>query len=272
MTFGAGIWEDAYKPMILDVCDKKIALIGLTHCEFGTLTDRWTQRDKYGAAWINHVDVDSIIVETRKKVDFLFVFAHAGVEHIEQPLPEWRDRYRSFIDLGCDAVIASHPHIVQGWEIYNGHPIVYSLGNFYFYKNTSTTKRWCESIVASIEIGRSTNVELKVTPLKFEKNHILLNDNDDFSQYIGHVNNVLRDEENYMSYINNSADFHMENFYTMFRRGGLARCQTKKKIIRCLLEDITHKFEYSPEWTYNNIQCESHRCFFLRGYRNNNGL
>jgi poly-gamma-glutamate synthesis protein (capsule biosynthesis protein) len=34
------------------------------------------------------------------------------------------------IDAGADAVVGGHPHIVQGAELYRGHPIVYSLGNF----------------------------------------------------------------------------------------------------------------------------------------------
>ena len=38
--------------------------------------------------------------------------------------------------VGADAVIGAHPHILQGMEFYNGVPIIYSLGNFWF--NTKT--------------------------------------------------------------------------------------------------------------------------------------
>lgn len=34
------------------------------------------------------------------------------------------------VDLGADLVLGHHPHILQGIEIYQGVPIVYSLGNF----------------------------------------------------------------------------------------------------------------------------------------------
>ena len=36
--------------------------------------------------------------------------------------------YRHFIDIGAAAVIAMHTHCPQGYEIYNGAPIVYSKG------------------------------------------------------------------------------------------------------------------------------------------------
>ena len=37
------------------------------------------------------------------------------------------------IDAGAALVVASHPHVTQGAEIYKGKPIIYSLGNFVFY-------------------------------------------------------------------------------------------------------------------------------------------
>ena len=36
------------------------------------------------------------------------------------------------IDAGADMVVGGHPHVTQGAEIYQGKPIVYSLGNFLF--------------------------------------------------------------------------------------------------------------------------------------------
>ena len=38
----------------------------------------------------------------------------------------------AMIDAGADAVIGAHPHILQGIEYYEGKPILYSLGNFWF--------------------------------------------------------------------------------------------------------------------------------------------
>ena len=37
-----------------------------------------------------------------------------------------------YIDAGADLVVGSHPHVLQGIELYHGKWILYSLGNFVF--------------------------------------------------------------------------------------------------------------------------------------------
>lgn len=44
---------------------------------------------------------------------------------------------------GADVVVGSHPHVVQGWEVYQGRYIVYSLGNFCFGGNTNPDDKDC---------------------------------------------------------------------------------------------------------------------------------
>lgn len=36
------------------------------------------------------------------------------------------------IDWGADLLVGTHPHVLQGMELYNGKMICYSLGNFCF--------------------------------------------------------------------------------------------------------------------------------------------
>lgn len=130
-SFGAGIsWEEAYRPVIEKVNNTTIGLLAFCDAEFGAMTDRLSQTSGY--AYINHHCVNEIIVQTKAKVDIFIVCAHAGIEFINEPLPEWKDRYRQFIELGADVVIGHHPHVPQGWELFNGKPIFYSLGNFFF--------------------------------------------------------------------------------------------------------------------------------------------
>ena len=35
-------------------------------------------------------------------------------------------------EAGCDMVIGSHPHVLQRFELWQGTPVCYSLGNFCF--------------------------------------------------------------------------------------------------------------------------------------------
>jgi poly-gamma-glutamate capsule biosynthesis protein CapA/YwtB (metallophosphatase superfamily) len=48
------------------------------------------------------------------------------------PLEGDRELRRFAIDEGADVIICHHPHILQGFEVYNGKLIAHSLGNFLF--------------------------------------------------------------------------------------------------------------------------------------------
>ena len=45
---------------------------------------------------------------------------------------------RACIDSGADIVWGNHPHVLQGGELYNGKPILYSMGNLISSKEGST--------------------------------------------------------------------------------------------------------------------------------------
>lgn len=57
---------------------------------------------------------------------------HWGYEHTDVPAPFERQLAHRLIDAGTDLIIGHHPHVPQGWEVYNGKFIYYSLGNFNF--------------------------------------------------------------------------------------------------------------------------------------------
>ena len=68
----------------------------------------------------------------RKKADVVIVFPHWGQEYTARPNADQVRVAHALIDAGADMLIATHPHWVQGAEIYKGHLIAYSLGNFVF--------------------------------------------------------------------------------------------------------------------------------------------
>ena len=76
--------------------------------------------------------IESTIKKEKPNADFLFVFIHWGVETKRNPEPFQREWAKKMIDSGADGVIGSHPHVLQGFEYYEGKPIAYSLGNFLF--------------------------------------------------------------------------------------------------------------------------------------------
>ena len=69
----------------------------------------------------------------------------------------------ALIDAGADAVIGAHPHILQGIEYYEGKPIIYSLGNFWFDDYDIDT------LVAELHIkGKKTDKDASLKKAKVE--------------------------------------------------------------------------------------------------------
>lgn len=154
-TVGAGEdFKKAYQPIIKEINGLKICFINGAEAQFGVL-DHSNLDQSSGYAWINHPIIDQLILEYKNKVDKIIICAHAGLENYPIPLVQWKKRYRDLCDLGADCIVASHPHVPQGYEIYNNKPIFYSLGNFYFDTESFTnTLDHSFSIILEITIDK----------------------------------------------------------------------------------------------------------------------
>ncbi len=125
---GAGRNElAAHQPVILDAGSLRVGILGYywnrrcaATCDLpGSATDE--------TAWLA-ADIKSL----RRRVDRIVTVFHWGVPYVREPHPDDQVKARLAVDLGADLVIGHHPHIIQPFEIYNGRPIFYSVGNFAF--------------------------------------------------------------------------------------------------------------------------------------------
>lgn len=73
----------------------------------------------------------------------VIVFTHWGNEKETVPDSTQVELGHAAIDAGADLVVGSHPHVIQGYEKYNGRYIVYSLGNFCFGGNKNPSDKDC---------------------------------------------------------------------------------------------------------------------------------
>ena len=91
----------------------------------------------------DEAEVKRIITQLRDSADVVIVSFHGGGEGgafrhvpngVETQYGENRGNLRRFshlcIDCGADVVYGHGPHVVRGVELYKGHFIAYSLGNF----------------------------------------------------------------------------------------------------------------------------------------------
>lgn len=73
----------------------------------------------------------SLVSEYRKdKTCKIIVFPHWGMERYQYPEMADRKLGHQLIDAGADIIVGHHPHCIQPIEIYKGHYIYYSIGNF----------------------------------------------------------------------------------------------------------------------------------------------
>lgn len=262
--FGAGKWDEAYRLTTIEKEGLKIGLLNFSELQFGMLIDEWTQgSNTLGCAWVNHPRVNQLIMESKKQVDCLVAIVHAGLEMIDVPLPEWRNRYREMINLGCDAIIAHHPHVVQGFEIYNDKPICYSLGNFCFSGGViPNTEEWNIGALAILEFG-ANSIELTLKGCQLKKGHLSLVEPDIWQRKMDQLCLYL-DKDNYLERVNDSCKKMMRDYWQLFAMGGLfsPEALSFKNLARIPL----HKYNYVH--LLNNIQCESHRWCICRALKN----
>lgn len=108
--------------------------------------------NKAGFTWFTEYYLEESVPQAAELYDIVVVQVHCGTEYAIEPdtslggdalgepmLPPTAlddsttlDLQYLALDLGADLVVAHHPHVLQGYEVYNGKLIAHSMGNFAF--------------------------------------------------------------------------------------------------------------------------------------------
>lgn len=151
---GAGETEDdAYKPVIIERNGVKIAFIGLSRV---VPNQSWKALNPNpihpnglpGVA--NAYDLTKPITAIQKAskfADLIVVLPHWGIERQMKPTQQQVELAHQYIDAGADLIVGSHPHVLQSVEKYKGKWIVYSMGNFLFTTNPSSSETWNSAVL-----------------------------------------------------------------------------------------------------------------------------
>lgn len=102
---------------------------------------------------------------------FDILLVHGGREWASEPSEAQEELYRSYIDMGVDLVLGSHPHVLQRLEVWNDGLICYSLGNFIF----PLMKGWYtgeETIIASFGLVNNKIVYHNIVPVQIDNKTI----------------------------------------------------------------------------------------------------
>lgn len=210
-----------------------------------------------GYAWLGHHCVEELIKKAKSSCDFLIIMVHAGAENWDFPLPEIRELYKKYIDWGADVIIGNHPHVAQGWEIYEDKWIFYSLGNFAFYEGEKARNHE-HSLCVSVEI-HDKRINCKPIYCRFFNGQTHLCEDLTFVSHMRKCNEILNNEEAYCKSVNekilNNAGGIIEDYSQI---NGIYSVKTSKNIMKSIIKRYIWKKSFNTLWLYHNIMIETH--------------
>ncbi|MDF2962907.1 MAG: poly-gamma-glutamate biosynthesis capsule formation protein [Paenibacillus sp.] len=154
--------EEAYRHVIMEHNGIKVAFLGFSRVVPSTGWFAGKQKPGLAETYSTKLPLEAI-TKAREEADLVVVIAHWGVERKDRPVKEQTDLAHQYIDQGADLVVASHPHVLQGFEQYKGKWIAYSLGNFIFTTNNEPAT-W-ESMILNATCTKERACELQMIPM-----------------------------------------------------------------------------------------------------------
>lgn len=149
----------------LTIRGQKIAFLGLEEVNFKINDDKAVEK------------VKALTEEGYKVIPYI----HWGIEYIHNPTERQKKLAHKLIDAGAIAIIAHHPHVVESYENYNGHPILYSLGNAIF------DQYWSAPTQVGLSIGMEISADQTKTylmPIKLPKSQFQLMDSEQKESFL----------------------------------------------------------------------------------------
>ncbi len=181
---------NARKALILESNDVKIGVLNVCEHESSIAT-----RTKAGSNPLDFVYLYRDILSLRKQVDKVIVIIHGGREHYQLPTPRMKREYRLIADFGADVIVNHHQHCFSGYEIYNGKPIFYGLGNFFFDHPHKRNDKWNYGMLLKLDIKKDS-INFQMIPYEQcnEEAIIKILDINDFQENLENLNTIIADD------------------------------------------------------------------------------
>ena len=160
--FGAGNnLDEAMDAVYYEIDGKTIAFVGASRAEKYKLTPQATETEPGILRCYDTELFLEAIREADANADFVIAVVHWGTEYSYDLEDVQLSTGKEYLDAGADAIIGGHSHCLQGMEFYDGKPIIYSLGNYWFNNKT------LDSMLVRLRfVGDDTNgsVEVSIVP------------------------------------------------------------------------------------------------------------
>lgn len=259
---GAGLnATEAAEVGFQQVEDKKIAIINACEHEFTVATET-----KAGCNALDSLKIAKQIAKAKKAADYVIVIIHGGHEHYNLPAPRMQEMYRAFVDFGADAVVNHHQHCYSGYELYNGKPIVYGLGNFFF-DWPGQNVDWNEGYMVQLEFGKEVGLQLIPYIQNDEESGVRLMNDDErkvFDKRIEELNTIILNPEQLQEHLLEWAKNKRDEYISIILP---AKGKRIAQLERMHLINEKNIEDWMPEYLKEDrqlllkslFQCESHQ-------------
>lgn len=191
---GAGInSKKAGEILYKEINGNIVAFINVCEVEWSIATET-----RAGSNPVDPVTQYYQINEAKNKADFVIVIYHGGTECYQFPSPRLKQLHHFFIDAGADAVINHHQHCISGYEVYNGKPIFYGIGNFLFDNPQSHNSSWNYGYIVLLKLdSQKKSVDFDLYPFEQCREHFGVfqrPDSDSFISEIAELSSIIADD------------------------------------------------------------------------------
>ena len=131
--------KEAMTPVYIETNGKTVAFVAASRAEKNMKTPQATETEPGILRCYETELFVETIKEAKKNADFVLAYVHWGTEYSHELEEVQITTGKEYLDAGADAVIGAHSHCLQGMEYYNGKPVIYSLGNYWFNEKTLDT-------------------------------------------------------------------------------------------------------------------------------------
>ena len=131
--------QEAMTPVYIEADGKTVAFVAASRAEKNIKTPQATETEPGILRCYDTELFIETIKEAKKNADFVLAYVHWGTEYSYELEDVQLQTGKAYLDAGADVIIGAHSHCLQGMEYYDGKPIIYSLGNYWFNEKTLDT-------------------------------------------------------------------------------------------------------------------------------------
>jgi poly-gamma-glutamate synthesis protein (capsule biosynthesis protein) len=258
-TVGAGLTlAGAKKIFYKEFAALSIAVVNIAENE-------WCNANEVrgGANPMNLISNTRSIIEAKKMADVVILIIHGGHEYYHFPSPRMVDQYRFYAEQGASIIIGHHSHFISGYEISNGVPIFYGLGNFLFDSDTEL-KEWHQGLLLTLQINSKKEIIWKLEPFKqcsgFMKVELLEGEEKkDIERKLAYINSIINDKMKLTEKFKNLIEQQKKEVLSMYSTSYFLKYKYLRSAIRKSGMEFLFLRRDQLKSILNHSRCEAHR-------------